>query len=108
LPRSLVPGYRFGMAAVVYLTTRAPSKLAQDLLLAGHKVFEAVAVSEALYLCECQSVDVIVIAPEVEEPDVVKAQMRHITIQLKPEATAQELIWELSNLFPSGTAATIQ
>jgi hypothetical protein len=94
------------MAAVVYLTTRAPSKLAQDLLLAGHKVFEAVAVSEALYVCECQSVDVIVIAPEVEDPDVVKAQMRHITIQLKPEATAQELIWELSKLFPQTT--TIQ
>ncbi len=76
-------------------------------MLAGHKVSEALAVSEALYLCECGNVDVIVIAPEVEDPDVVKAQLRHITIQLKPEASAKELIWELSRLFPNH-AATVQ
>jgi hypothetical protein len=44
----------------------------------------------------------------VEDPDVVETHLRHFTIRLKPEASAKDLIWELSNLFPSGTAATIQ
>lgn len=37
--------YRVAMASVVFLTSRAPSKMAQDLMLAGHRVFETVAVS---------------------------------------------------------------
>jgi hypothetical protein len=61
-------------------------------------------VSEALYLCETQSVDAIVIAADVEDPDVVEAQMRCITIKMKPEGTARELIWELSHLFADGAA----
>ena len=40
------------------------------------------------------------IAPDVEDHDFVAMQLRHMTIQLKPEATAKDLIWELSNLFP--------
>jgi hypothetical protein len=46
----------------------------------------------------------LVIAPEVEDPDVVQAQLRHITIRLGPTATAKDLIWELSQLFPGRTA----
>ena len=60
-----------------------------------------------LYLCETENVDAIVIAPDVEAPDVVEAQMRRITIKLKPEATAKELIWQLLNLFPDKTT-TVQ
>jgi hypothetical protein len=41
-----------------------------------------------------------VIAPDLEDRDFVAMQLRHMTIQLKPEATATDLIWELSNLFP--------
>ena len=44
--------------------------------------------------------DVVVIAAEVEDPDVVEAQLRHITICLKPESSAKDLIWELARLFP--------
>lgn len=82
-------------------------RLASDLAQAGHRVFEALAVSEALYLCETENVDAIVIGADVEDPDVVEAQMRRITIKLKPEATAKELIWELAQLFPD-KAATVQ
>jgi hypothetical protein len=88
------------VASLVYLTTRAPSKFAEELMLAGHQVHEALAVSEALYLCEQGPVDVIVIAPDVEDPDLVEAQLHHITIRMKPEGTAKELVWELSQLFP--------
>ena len=90
------------MALLVYLTTRAPSRLAQEVILAGHQVFEASDVSEAIYLCERKRVDVIVIAPDIDD-DMVEAQLHYLTIRLKPEATAKDLIWELSRLFPDKT-----
>ena len=100
-------GYLSRMAAVVLLTNRAPSKLADDLMLAGHRAWECLSVSEALYICEREWVDAVVIAPEVEDRDFIAMQLRHTTIQLKPEATAKDLIWELSNLFHK-TSGTIQ
>lgn len=61
---------------------------------------EALAVSEALYLCEQGQVDVIVIGPNVDDPDPSRRNYHHITLHLKPEATAKDVIWELSKLFP--------
>lgn len=82
---------------------RSNPKLADDMVRAGYRVFEAQAVSDALYLCESEGVDVMVVAPDVEDLDVTEVQMRRITIRLTPEATAKELIWELSQLFPGKT-----
>ena len=96
-----------GMASVVYLTTRAPAKLTDDLMLAGHKAWGCRSVSEVLYICEREWVDAVVIAPEVEDADAVEAHLCHFTIRLQPEATAKDLIWELCQLFPGGTA-TVQ
>jgi hypothetical protein len=103
LPWLSSPAILFGMASVVILTNRAPAMLIGDLMMAGHRAWECLSVSEALYICEHEWVDAIVIAAGVEDPDVVEAQLRHITIRLKPEASARELIWELSNLFPART-----
>lgn len=88
------------MASIVYLTSRSNSKLVAELMLAGHKVKEALSVSEALFVCENEPVDAIVIGADVEDTDVVEAQMRHITLRLKPCATTTDLLWELSLLFP--------
>jgi hypothetical protein len=90
------------MVSLVYLTTRAPSQLAADLEMAGYKVFEALAVSEVLHLCEHQQIDAIVIGPDVEDPDLIEVQTREITITRKSETTVKELVWELSNLFQDG------
>jgi hypothetical protein len=95
----------FGMASVVYLTSRAPAKLTGELMLAGHRTWECLSVSEALYICEREWIDAVVIAPDVEDRDFIAMQLRHMTIQLKPEATANDLIWELSNLFPARTTS---
>jgi hypothetical protein len=97
-------GYLFSVASLVYLTSHLNSKLADDLRLAGHRVFEARDVSEALYLCERQRVDAIVIAPDIDDPDLAEAQLHHITIRMK--GSVHDLIWELSRLFPD--KATIQ
>jgi hypothetical protein len=95
------------VASLVYLTTRSNSKLADELMLAGHRVKEALSVSEALFVCENEPVDVVVIAADVEDPDMIEAQMRRVTIKLKPEATVRELLWLLTDLFPDETA-TVQ
>ena len=104
MPGFFVSGYRFGMASIVFLTNRSPGKMTDDLMLAGHRVWKCRSVSDALYICEQQWVDAVVIAPEVEDADAVEAQLRHITIRLKPEATAKDLIWELARLFPDRNA----
>ncbi len=99
---SAVWGYLSGMASLVYLGTRSNPKLTDELTLAGHRVREALTVAEVLYLCENEPVDAIVISADTEDPDVVEAQMRRITLRLKPGATTKDVIWELSLLFPKG------
>lgn len=91
-PPPAIWGYLCRVASLAYLTTRSNSRLPGELARAGNRVFEALAVSEALYLCETENVDAIVIAADVEDPDVVEAQMRCVTIKLEPEATVKELI----------------
>jgi hypothetical protein len=46
---------------------------------------------------------VVAMGADVEAPDAVGAKMRWIMIKLKPEATAKELICELSQLFHGKT-----
>lgn len=96
------------MLSLVYLTDRAPSEMASDLTLAGCTVWEALAVSEVLYLCEHQNIDVVVIAPEVEDADVVEVQMRRMTLTLKPGATAKDVMWQLAQLFRPASQSRIQ
>lgn len=96
------------MLSLVYLTTRAPSELASELILAGHAVWEALAVSEVLYLCEQHNIDVVVIAPDIEGAAVAEVQMRRMTLTLKLGATAKDVMWELAQLFPSASQPSIQ
>jgi len=88
------------MRSIVYFTSSAPSKIANDLIAAGYIVFEALEISEVMYLCEHEKIDLIVIAPDVEEPDKVEDQLRRPTVKLKPGSTAKDVLWELSNVFP--------
>jgi hypothetical protein len=97
--------YNRRVISLVYLSNQAPSKLASDLMACGYQVWEALSVSEVLYLLEHETVHVVVIAPEVEDKELVSVQLRNITIQLERDAKLQDLIWELSNLFPTGSAA---
>lgn len=96
------------MLSIVYLTTRAPSQLASDLTLSGYTFWEALAVSEVLYLCEQHNVDVVVIAPDVEDSDVIEVQMRRMTLTLKPDATVKDVMWEQAQLFPSASPPSVQ
>jgi hypothetical protein len=82
--------------------------MASDLTLAGHTVWEALAVSEVLYLCEQQNIDVVVIAPEVGNAAVVEVQMRRMTLTLKHGTAAKDVLWQLAQLFPSAALPRVQ
>ena len=55
------------MISLVYLTTRSPSKLGDELTLAGYQVFEALAIPEVVYLQEHENIDAVVIDAGVRE-----------------------------------------
>ena len=88
------------MAAIVLLNSISPSKLASELELFGHQVWEALAISEVLFLCEQHKVDAVVIAAEVEHGELIEKQLRGTVMRLKSNADAAYLDWELSQLFP--------
>jgi hypothetical protein len=87
------------MVSLVYLSKSAPSRMVEDLMLAGYIVYEALEVSEVLHLCDYRQIDAVVIAPEVEDKDLMEVQLRRITIKLKDNAKAADVVWELENLF---------
>jgi len=93
--------------SLVYLTTLSPSKLGDELTLSGYRVLEALALSEVLYLQEHEKVDTVIIGAEVEEQEEKVKQLRGIVLALRPNATAADVQWELSGLFPE-RAKTIQ
>jgi hypothetical protein len=89
--------------SIVLLTTQAPDPLAAELMLAGFKVTEALWADEVLQLLETEHIDVVVITHDVEDPELPEVQARLTTLRLQPNATAKDLIWELSQLFPRTT-----
>jgi hypothetical protein len=86
------------MASVIYLTRSAASQMAADLRHSGVTVWEALWVSEVLYLCEHEHIDVAVIAPDVDEPELAEVQIRHATMRLEAKATTGHVVWELAHL----------
>ncbi len=88
------------MRSIVYFTSRAPSKIGGDLIVAGYEVFEALEISEVMHLCEHKKIDMVVIASDVEDQDMVEVQLRRSTIKVKPGSTTKDVLWELSNVFP--------
>jgi hypothetical protein len=64
------------VASLVILNTISPPKLSDDLILYGHHVWEALDVSEVLFLCEQHRVDVVIIVAEVEDAETIVATMQ--------------------------------
>jgi hypothetical protein len=89
------------MPAIVILNTISPSKLSDDLILYDHQVWEALDVSEVLFLCKQHRIEVVIIAAEVEDGEVIEKGFRGTVFRLKPNADAAYVQWELSQLFPA-------
>jgi AmiR/NasT family two-component response regulator len=88
------------VASIVLLNVISPSKLSGELELFGHQVWEALDVSEVLFLCEQHRVDAVIIAAEVEGGEIIEKQLRGTVMRLKSNADAAYVDWELSQLFP--------
>jgi len=87
------------VAAIVLLNSISPSKLADELELFGHQVWEALDVSEVLFLSEQHRVDAVIIAAEVEGGELIEKQLRGTVMRLKSNADAAYVDWELAQLF---------
>ena len=88
------------MRSLVYLTSRLPAQVSEDLQAAGCEVFEALEISEVWYLCEHEKIDAIVIAADIEDQDRIEIQVRQPTIRMRQGTSARDILWELCNLFP--------
>jgi hypothetical protein len=77
--------------------------ISEELSHAGFQVFEALALSEVFYLCEQQPGATVVIDRSVDERAADEVARHHVTMKLKPQGTAADVVWELSG--PSPDAA---
>jgi len=96
------------MASLVYLTTLSPSQLGAQIEQAGHRVWEALSVSEVLYLLEHENIDVVVIAPDVDDPEMAELHLRRTCIKLKDNFQFGDLIWELWCLGSNAPTTRVQ
>jgi hypothetical protein len=86
--------------SLIYFTRELPG-LSEDLSEQGFHVYEALAVSEVLYLCEQHPRLIVVIDHTVEPAAANEVAGRHITLRLKRKATVRDVAWELSGLLPN-------
>ena len=95
------------MISIVYFTSVFPCKILDELIQAGYQVWEAMAISEVLHLLATERIDIVVIAPEIDEARARVVQQHCVGFQLEPQASTADVIWELSQLFQT-KPATIQ
>jgi hypothetical protein len=87
-------------AAILIWTDRARHPLADALMRAGFLVWEALAISEVLAICDSKNIDVVVIAAAVDESRCPGLKQHHLTIKLKPNTKTGDLIQTLWQMFP--------
>jgi len=85
---------------IIYVATRHPSRLTDELMLAGYRVWEALEEPEIAHLCQTQDIDGIVLAHDVPLRNQIAARSGRVCVLLEPTTTVQELVWELTQLFP--------
>lgn len=62
-------------------------------------MFDAFSASEALYLSETETVDVVVIAAGVEDPELLEVRQKLVTLELTNGVRTSEVLWKLHLLF---------
>ena len=83
---------------LILFTTTAPHPLADELAHQGIRVFEAVAISEVYALADQHLNATIIITADVDPERARAVQYHYTTLHLKPGATVQDIVWEVSNL----------
>jgi hypothetical protein len=85
------------VGSLIYFTRELPG-LSEDLTENGFQVYEALAVSEVLYLCEQHPGLIVVIDDTVEADAAKEIAAQHITLRLKKKATVPDVVWEMAAL----------
>lgn len=88
---------------IIFFTGLLPNPIADELMRQGHDLFESLSISETFALQEEHPHAHIVIAAKVEEQRATVIQQRYPTLMLKPEATAKDVLWELSHFSSTGS-----
>jgi hypothetical protein len=83
---------------LILFTDTAPHPFAEELAHQGHRVFEAVAISEVNALADQHLNATIIITAEVHPERAKAVQHHYTTLQLKSEATVRDIVWELSHV----------
>jgi hypothetical protein len=92
--------------SIVYFTRVLPSHLADELGCRGINCYEALAISEVFHLCERSEINLVVIDASVDDARAKAVQEQFPTLRLDAGATAEDTMWELTNLL--GKASAIQ
>lgn len=96
---------RFAMVSFVYLKNDSSRGLAGELATSVYKVYEALSVAEAVWLCTQQHLGTIVVASNLEHSETAQLPDCFVTLRLRPDATVHQILWELARLF-QGESAT--
>lgn len=89
--------YNLRVRTLIYCTRELPG-LSNELEVAGFQVYEALALSEVFFLAEQHPGAHIVIDHTVEDGAANEIAQHYPTLRLKQEATAADVLWELSSL----------
>ena len=89
------------MVTLILFRARVAHPLTDELILAGHRVFEALAISEVFALAEEHPEAQIIIGAEIELERARVIQKHYPTIQLKPNAVLVDILWDLGLLLPT-------
>jgi hypothetical protein len=83
---------------IVLFCRVAPHSLTPSLEAAGYVVFEALAFSEALHLCEHENISYVLLAPDVEDAAAREMSWHYPTLRFRPETPTDDLLIELAAL----------
>jgi predicted GTPase len=77
---------------IIYVATLHPSELTDELILAGFRMWEALAESEIKYLCETEDVDALVLAHDVPHRKRIASESGRVCVLLEPTTTTADLV----------------
>lgn len=87
---------------VIYFTRELPG-LSEELSQAGLEVYEALAISELFYLAEKHPNAHVLVDHTVEDDAAHEVAQHHTTLRLTKEATAADVLWQLSSFAGDAT-----
>jgi hypothetical protein len=81
---------------IIFLAYKLPDPISDELSRQGHSVYECLSISEVFALSEEHLDAQIIIAAGMEKKWATVIKQRYPTMHLKPDATAKDILWELS------------